>query len=77
MITNKEIAERLRAIADEVEMDESSCLTLKYERVNSILQGYGAELKVNIKTDSGSIKLSYIRKDIHVKVGESADQPSE
>lgn len=77
MITNKEIAERLRAIADEVEMDESSCLTLKYERVNSILEGYGAELKVNIKTDSGSVKLRYIKKDLPVKVGESADQPLE
>lgn len=77
MITNKEIAERLRNIADEVEMDESLCLKLKYRRVQSILEGYGAELKVNIKTDLGNIKLRYIRQDKPIKVGESSSQPSE
>lgn len=69
MITNKEIAERLRIIADEVEMDESLCLKLKYRRVQSILEGYGVELKVNIKTDLGNIKLRYIRQDKPIKVG--------
>lgn len=77
MITNKEIAERLRTIANEVEMDESLCVNLKYRRVDSIIEGHGVELDVDIKTYLGDIKLRYIRKDKPIKVRESANQPSE
>lgn len=77
MITNKEIAERIRVIADELEQDKSSVITLKYERTYSMMFGYGTRVKADIKTDYGDLRLEFQDIDKKPKVGESSDQPSE
>ncbi len=59
MITNKEIAERLRNIADDVEQDETCIQFISIERSGGFMSNSKEDVNARIVSDHGSIKIKF------------------